>query len=165
MSKIFLFQVIQFSQVVIIQTIQFSISIQFDSIEAQLGGIIPGQSEPGSNGNEGVLYIPQSSSIIGTSPSDYLVSYQDTRCGGGLTPLQSWSLCILQPQPTGQWDFRKISKTMVNTSATPSHLQNYHSVADWNDICFEQLEVYCLNKFYNDVLFFAGLWLHTYIQI
>ena len=34
-----------------------------------------GQSEPGSNGNEGVLHIPQSSSIAWTSPSDYLVSY------------------------------------------------------------------------------------------
>ena len=27
---------------------------------------IPGQSEPGSNGNEGVLCIPQSSNITGT---------------------------------------------------------------------------------------------------
>ena len=34
----------------------------------------PGQSGPGSNGNEGVLRIPQSSSIAGTSPSDCLVS-------------------------------------------------------------------------------------------
>ena len=33
------------------------------------------QSGPGSNGNEGVLYIPQSSSITGNSPSDCLVSY------------------------------------------------------------------------------------------
>ena len=31
------------------------------------------QSGPGSDGNEGVLCIPQSSSIIGTSPSDCLV--------------------------------------------------------------------------------------------
>ena len=36
---------------------------------------IPGQSEPGSNGNEGVLSIPQSSSITETSPSDRFVSY------------------------------------------------------------------------------------------
>ena len=36
---------------------------------------IPGQSEPGSNGNEGVLRIPQSPSITGTSGSDCLVSY------------------------------------------------------------------------------------------
>ena len=34
-----------------------------------------GQSEPGSDGNEGVLCIPQSSSITEASPSDCLVSY------------------------------------------------------------------------------------------
>ena len=33
------------------------------------------QSEPGSDGNEGVLCIPQSSSNTVTSPSDCLVSY------------------------------------------------------------------------------------------
>ena len=35
----------------------------------------PGQSEPGSNGNEGVLCIPQSSSITRVSPSDCLGLY------------------------------------------------------------------------------------------
>ena len=35
----------------------------------------PGQSGPGSNANEEVLCIPQSSSITETSPSDCLVSY------------------------------------------------------------------------------------------
>ena len=35
----------------------------------------PGQSGPGSDGNQGALHIPQNSSITGTSPSDYLVSY------------------------------------------------------------------------------------------
>ena len=84
MSKIFLFQTIQFSQTVLIQTIQFSISIIFAhtqlniktvlfqtiqfSISMQFSSIKPidktlsgtttlGLSGPGSNGNEGVLYI------------------------------------------------------------------------------------------------------------
>ena len=39
------------------------------------GATTPGQSGPGSDGNEGVLRISQSSSIAGTSPSDCLVSY------------------------------------------------------------------------------------------
>ena len=39
------------------------------------GATTPGQSGPGSNGNEGVHCIPQSFSITGTSPSDGLVSY------------------------------------------------------------------------------------------
>ena len=71
-SKIFLLQAIQFSQTVLIQTIQFSISMQFSSIQpidrALSGATILGQSGPGSNGNEEVLRIPQSPSIIGTSP-------------------------------------------------------------------------------------------------
>ena len=40
------------------------------------GAIIAGQSGLGSDGNEGVHCIPQSSSITGNSPSDCLVSYQ-----------------------------------------------------------------------------------------
>ena len=39
------------------------------------GATTPGQGGPGSNGNKGVLHIPQSSSITGTSASDCLVSY------------------------------------------------------------------------------------------
>ena len=66
------------SKTVLFQTIQFTISTQFSSIwpidKTLLGTDTPGQSGPGSNGNEGVFCIPQSSSIIGTSPSDCLVS-------------------------------------------------------------------------------------------
>ena len=39
------------------------------------GASTPDQSEPWSHGNERVLRIPQSSSIIGASPSDCLMSY------------------------------------------------------------------------------------------
>ena len=53
--------------------------MQFSSIEpierALSGATISGQSKPGRNGNEGVLCIPQSSSITGTSPSDCLELY------------------------------------------------------------------------------------------
>ena len=62
------------------------------------GATIPGQNEPGSDGNEEVIRISQSSSITGTSPSACFVSYP-----GHLvffTPLQKCSWCILQPQPT-----------------------------------------------------------------
>ena len=40
-----------------------------------------GQSGSGSDGNEGVLQIPQSSSITEASPSDFLVSYQGHSLG------------------------------------------------------------------------------------
>ena len=93
------------------------------------GVTTPSQSKPGSNGNEGALRIPQSSSITGASPlASYLghslgesyssaemqcilqsqptrpklfsVIFQDTHWGS-LTPQQKCSRCILQPQPTG----------------------------------------------------------------
>ena len=91
---------------VLFLTIQFSISTQFSPIwpidRTLSGATTQGQSKPGSDFNEGVHYIPQSSSITGTSPSDYLVSYQDPHWGKVSTHLQRCSRCILQPQPTGQ---------------------------------------------------------------
>ena len=79
MSKTFLFQAIQLSQKVLIQTIQFNISMQLVWFNPYIGPLsgatTPGQSGPGSNVNEGMLCIPQSSNITGTSPSDCLVSY------------------------------------------------------------------------------------------
>ena len=39
-----------------------------------------------NDGNKGVLHTPQSSSIIGTSPSDCLVSYPGHSLGGGSYP-------------------------------------------------------------------------------
>ena len=39
------------------------------------GATTLGQNEPGSDGNEGLLCIPQSSSITGASPSDCWVLY------------------------------------------------------------------------------------------
>ena len=45
-----------------------------------------GQSVPGSNGNEGVLHIPQSSSTTGASPSDCLISYPGHSLAGGVLP-------------------------------------------------------------------------------
>ena len=51
------------------------------------GAITRGQTLPGNDGNEGVLRIPQSSSITGALQLDYLMSFQDTRCKGGVLPL------------------------------------------------------------------------------
>ena len=135
-QKTFLFQAIQFSQTVLIQTIQFSISIDFIhtqlnvktvlfqaiqfSMSTQFSFIWPlnrtrsvattsGQSGPGSDDNEEVLCIPQSSSITATSQSDCLVSYPGHSLDG-LAPLQRCNRCILQPQPTGQFFFSKSLK-------------------------------------------------------
>ena len=64
-------------KIVLFRTILFSISTQFSFIwpinRTLSVAAIPGQSGPGSDGNERVLCIPQS--VTGTSPSDCLVSY------------------------------------------------------------------------------------------
>ena len=44
---------------------------------------IPGLSRPGSDVNDRVLCIPQSSSITGSSPSDCLMSYLGHSLRGG----------------------------------------------------------------------------------
>ena len=98
MSKSFLFQAIQFSQS--IQTIQFSISTQLvlsNPDRALSGATIPGQSGLGSNGNEGVLHIPQSSSITGTSPSDCLVSYLGHSLGASYPSTKVQSVYSIAP--------------------------------------------------------------------
>ena len=64
---------------------QFS---SFWPIDRILSGVTtPGQSGPGSDSNERVLRIPQSSSITGTSPSDCLVLYPGYSFGVGVLPL------------------------------------------------------------------------------
>ena len=70
------------------------------------GATTPEQSGAGNDGNEGLLCIPQTSSITGTSPSDCFVSYTGHSLAevGGLTLQQRSSWCILQPQGTGKVD-------------------------------------------------------------
>ncbi len=74
-----LYRLIKTSRGVNFWTIQFSISSQSSFIrpidKTLSGATTSGQSGPGSNSNERVLWIPQSSNIIGTPPSDCFVSY------------------------------------------------------------------------------------------
>ena len=78
MSKTFLFQ-----------TIQLSISTKSSStlpIDRTLSGATTaGQGEPGSDGNEGVHCISQSTSVTGASPSDCLVSYTGHSLGDAVS--------------------------------------------------------------------------------
>ena len=73
------------------QAIHFSINTQFSSIwfidRTLSGATTPGQSGPGSEGNEGLLHITQKTSITGTSPSDYLASHLGHSLEGGGLPL------------------------------------------------------------------------------
>ena len=84
----------------------------------------PGQSGPGSDDNEGVLHIPQSSSITGTSPSVCFVLYPGHSLRGGSYPLQRSSWCILQPQPTGA----KISQAVKTHKTSVEWRKEYELV-------------------------------------
>ena len=118
------------SKTVQFQTIQFSIRTQFSSIRpidrTLLGATTPDQSGPRSNGNKGVLYIPQNSNITESSPSDLFSVISKIFVGevlpmtemqlvhstapadwatrtlvrGSLIHLQRCSQCILQPHPS-----------------------------------------------------------------
>ena len=59
-----------------------------------LGATTPGHSGPGSDGNEAILHFPQTSSINGAAPSDWLMSYSGHLFGRGITPLQRCSRFI-----------------------------------------------------------------------
>ena len=61
------------------------------------GATTPGQRGPGSDGNKGVLHIPQSSSIAGTSPSDCLVSYPGHSLGGSYPSAEKQSVYSTAP--------------------------------------------------------------------
>ena len=72
-------------------------------IDRILSGVTTlGQSRPGSDDNEGVLCISQSSSITGAWQSDPI---QNTHWWG-LNTRQRSSQCILQSQPTRQYIFK-----------------------------------------------------------
>ena len=87
------------SKTVLFQEIQFSVRTLFISIRpigcTLSGTTTPGQTGHENNGNERVSCIPQSSSITGALPSDYLVSYPGQLLGWGLIPLQSVSSTAL----------------------------------------------------------------------
>ena len=74
------------------------------------GATTLGKSGPGSNGNEGVLCIPQSPSITGTAPLDCLVSYPRHSLGRSYpsadvqsvysTALADWAMKIISIKNT-----------------------------------------------------------------
>ena len=58
---------------------------------------MPSMSGPGSNGNEGVLRIPQGPSITGNSPWDYLVLYSGHSLGGSYPSAEVQSVYSTAP--------------------------------------------------------------------
>ena len=79
--------------------------VQFSSIwpidRTLLGATTPGQSGPGSNGNEGVLRILQSSRIIRALPSDCFVSYAGHSLGDSYPCAEKQS--VYSTAPADRW--------------------------------------------------------------
>ena len=80
---------------------QFSLSVRFISIwpieKTQLGATTPGQSGPWSDGNEGVLCIPQSSIIISALSSGCFVSYPEHSLRGSYPSAEKQSAYFSAP--------------------------------------------------------------------
>ena len=75
------------------------------SIDRTLSGAATqSQSGPRSDDNEWVLCIPQSSSIIGASPSDFLMSYLGHSLSGGVLPLFRDAVCVFY---SPSWHFTR----------------------------------------------------------
>ena len=95
------------SRTVLFQTIQFSKSTVWMSnsfippIDRTLSGATtPGQSEPGSDGNQGVLCFPQSSTINRASSSHCLVSYPGYSLGESYSSVEMQSV-----NSAAEWGF------------------------------------------------------------
>ena len=73
------------------------------------GATTLGQSGPGSNGNEGILYIPQISSITGVSPSNCLVSYTGHSLEGWFLPLCRDAVGVSYPSWLGYSHLKQVN--------------------------------------------------------
>ena len=97
MWKTFIFQAIQFSQTVLIQTIQFSINMQIVLFNPLIGPyqVLPFRArvDLGAMAKKGCSAFPKAPT------SDHLVSYPGHSLGRCLTPPQRSSRCCLQPLP------------------------------------------------------------------
>ena len=89
------------TKTLLFQAIQLSISTQFSSIwsidRTLSGATTLGQCRPGSDGNEGELYIPQNFSIAGALPSDCLVSYPGHSLGESYPSAEMQSVYCTAP--------------------------------------------------------------------
>ena len=92
------------------------------------GAATPGQCKPGSDGNEEVLNIPQSSSITGSSPSDCLVSYPGHSLQGVLPLCRDAVGVFCNPSQLDQIN-RSVYKKKPNWLY---RFQNWQVVALWH---------------------------------
>ena len=125
-------------------------SISCNSVQHRWGATTPGLSGPSSDGNEGVLCIPQSSSITGTSQSDWLVSYPGHMLKWGYSSAEKQS------------DYSTIGQSNCINSSTKSHsfsqkyqfFKSLHSSSNSLNCSSNRLRfsLYRLNSFSNCII-------------
>ena len=113
-------------------------------IDRTLSGVTTsGQSGTGSDGNEGVLHIPQSSSITEVSPLVCLVSYlgYSFGSGGGSYPsTEMHSMFSTAPAEWAQKDLRRRATTQIPVNG-------YQLTQVWKT-CWAMHRVECKKQFY-----------------
>ena len=111
------------SKTVLFLTLQFSISTQFSFIwpidRTLSGATTAAQSKPGVNGNEGVLCIPESSSITGATPSDSLVFYPGHLFEGFYRSVEMQSVYSAAPADRCCWNVTYKDDCLKKTSKFP----------------------------------------------
>ena len=98
------------------------------------GAITLGQSGPGSDGNEGVLHIPQSSGITGASLSDCLMSYLGHSVGEILTPSAEMQSVYSTMQTQNVNFLWPISIELTSNSICPSNVSTLQLVGYRGDL-------------------------------
>ena len=106
---------------VLFQVIQFRIGTQFISIwpinRSLSGATTPGKSGPGSDCNDGVLLIPQSSSVTGTLPSDCLVSVPEHFLRESFSSAEMLPLYSTAPANWVRGILKRLHQLQINTKS------------------------------------------------
>ena len=101
------------------------------SIDSALSGATsPGQSGPGSDGNEGVLCIPKNSSITGASPSNCLVSYPGYSLAGSYPSAEMKSV---YSAAAADWNKRKYKQALKNNEYKTNLVYNAYDTQTESD--------------------------------
>ena len=107
------------SKTVPFQVIQFSISVQFSCIwlidRTPSVTTTPDQDWPGSDGNDGLLCIPQIFSITEISPSDCTMSYKGHSLRGSYPSAKKHSVYLTLPTDWAKYNFSTIAKVTLAT--------------------------------------------------
>ena len=166
-------------QTVPCQTIKFSIRyLQFKCqtvlFDPEVSDATPSQSGQESNGNGVFLHIPQSFWVLSFTISCFNIMSRTFVDGGGLTPLQRCSGCILQSQPTGLccgwlWSMLvcgldlwfSFSDTNSFTEAKNTVCPTIHQYSSWKEIHWcvcqrsvnEQTYISCIQTPICDLIF------------